>query len=89
MRQRADGNEAGAGGGELRHPIEGDAAGDFRQHATMRAGDGLADLFERQVIEKDRVGAGGKRLVDLREALRLDLDRQARAIAAASDRPPP
>ena len=82
MRQRADGNEAGPGGRELRDAIERDAAGDFRQRSTLRAGHGLADVFEGQIVEQDRVGARREGLVNLREALGLDLDRQVRPPAS-------
>ena len=44
MRQRADGNKPGAGGGELRHTIEGHPARDLRRHSTAGTRDRFANL---------------------------------------------
>src|SRR5688572_12643215 len=53
MRQCADGDERGTRGGELRHPFERHASGDFHRYPTVSARHRATDFFERQVVEQN------------------------------------
>ena len=81
MRQRADGNETGAGGGERRHDRSSVTPPEISVCARPRVR-ATASRISSSVRLSSRIlsAPACKRLVDLREALRLDLDRQPGAM---------
>ena len=75
MGQRADRNQIDAGLGDCAHGLERDAAGGFEDDAPGGAiTRARAHLVERHVVEQDRIGPGGQRLLDLRQRLAFDFD---------------
>src|SRR5215472_1468595 len=76
MGERADRDEVGAGFRELGNPFERHAAGDFDLCAARGSRHRRADLRGGHIVNEYRVGAPVQRLVDLRQCLRFDLDRQ-------------
>ena len=74
MGQRTDGDQVGAGLGDCANSVERHAAGNFELNFRSRERARLANIVERHVVEQDRVGAGFKCFLNLREGLAFDFD---------------
>ena len=73
MREPADGNLVDAGLCDGPDGAEGDAARRFEPRAPLDEGGCGAKLFERHVVEEDRVDADGERFTDLLQRVALDV----------------
>src|SRR5215472_15196354 len=74
MGQSADGNKVDARLRDSSHRAQRDASRDLQQRATLWShGTGPTDVFQRHIVKQDRVGAAGKRLLELGDRLTFDL----------------
>ena len=74
MGEGADGDEVDTCGSDCTDAVEGDAAACFGEGATVDLLDGGPKVFNREVIQENRVDVGGKDSVDLTEMIDFDFE---------------